>query len=73
MVMVMVMEGQGRSRMVFSHHWIYISVEKSYWWMVGWVACRIIVSAPVPVPFIWTLDLGLDLGLTIFMYFSKGA
>ena len=42
------------------------------------VACRIIVSAPVPVPFLWTLDfglefrtwifdldLGLDLGLTI--------
>jgi len=22
------------------------------------VACRIIVSAPVPVPFLWTLDLG---------------
>ena len=40
----------------------------------GWcgmvVACRIILSAPVPVPFHWTLDLGfgtwiwdLDLGL----------
>ena len=38
------------------------------------VAGRIIVSAPVPVPFLWTLELGpgcgtcvsdLDLGLTI--------
>ena len=44
------------------------------------VACRIIVSASVPVPFLWTLnlgfviwiwdlDLGLDLGLTIFHIF----
>ena len=66
------MEGQGRSWMVFSHHWIDISGEKSYWWWGGGgvVACRIIVSAPVPVPFLWTLDLGfgtwiwdLDLGL----------
>ena len=24
----------------------------------GVVACRIIVSAPVPVPFLWTLDFG---------------
>ena len=55
------MEGQG---------WIDISGEKSYWWWL--VACRIIVSAPVPFPFLWTLDflLGfltwifdLDLGL----------
>ena len=53
---------------------------KSYGWVVvGWlgggvVAYRIIVSAPVPVPFLWTLDfylglrfgtLDLDLGLTI--------
>ena len=37
------------------------------WW---WVACRIIVSAPVPFLFLWTLDFGfgtwicdLDLGL----------
>ena len=39
----------------------------------GWggvVACRIIVSSPVPVPFLWTSDLGfgtwiwdLDLGV----------
>ena len=75
-----VKEGQGRSWMVFSHHWIDISGEKSYWWwvVVGWVACRIIVSAPVPFLFLWTLDLGfgiwiwdldlgLDLGLTILV------
>ena len=42
----------------------------------GWVACKIIVSAPVLVPFLWSLDfgfwtwiwdldLGLDFGLTI--------
>ena len=29
------------------------------WVVVGLkVACRIIVSAPVPVPFLWTLDFG---------------
>ena len=27
-----------------------------------WVVCRIIVSAPVPVPFLWTLDLGPEFG-----------
>ena len=51
------MEGQG---------WIDISGEKSYWLVV--VACRIIVSAPVPYPFLWTLDfrlLDLELGLGI--------
>ena len=42
-----------------------------------WVACRIIVSAPVPVPFLltldfgfgtltWDLDLGLDFGTWIW-------
>ena len=44
-------------------------------------SCRILVSAPVPVPvpFLWTLDLGFDtwiwdldlgpdLGLTIFLF-----
>ena len=34
----------------------------------GWVACRIILSAPVPFPFLWTLDfrlLDLELGLGI--------
>jgi len=47
-------------------------------WVSGWVPCRIILSAQVPVPFLWTLDLGfgtwiwdldlgLDLGLTILM------
>ena len=64
------MEGQGRSWMVFSHHWIDISGEKSYWWGGVVVAYRIIVSAPVPVPFLWTFNLeigtciwDLDLGL----------
>ena len=52
------MEGQGRSWMVFSHHWIDISGEKSYWWVGGVVACRFIVSAPVPFLFLWTLDFG---------------
>ena len=33
------------------------------WW---WVACRIIVSAPVPAPFLWTLDLGLGFGTWIW-------
>ena len=65
------MEGQGRSRkvvrswMVFSHYWIDISGEKSYWWG-GVVACRIILSAPVPFLFLWTLDLGLGLGTWIW-------
>ena len=66
------MEGQGRSWMVSSHHWIDISGEKSYWGSggVGCGARRIIVSAPVPFLFLWTLDFGfwiwiwdLDLGL----------
>ena len=67
------MEGQGRSREVMDGIFplldFYFSGQKCY---------RIIVSAPVPVPFLWTLDLGpgfgtwirvldlgLDLGLTI--------
>ena len=51
-----VMEGQGRSRKVMDGG------------VGGVIACRIILSAPVP--FLWTLDLGfgywiwdLDLGL----------
>ena len=51
--------------MVFSHHYIDISGEKRYGWGGGVVACRIIVSAPVQVPYLWDLNLGLDLGLTI--------
>ena len=55
-----VKEGHGRSLMVFSHHWIDISSEKSYWWwVVGWCwPVRIILSAPIPIPFFWTLDFG---------------
>ena len=32
----------------------------------GCVACRIIVSAPVPVPFLWTLNLGRVFGTCIW-------
>ena len=57
------MEGHGRSRKVKE----------------VCVACKIIVSAQVSVPFLWTLDLGFgtwiwdldlgpDLGLTIFLF-----
>ena len=53
------MEGQGSSKKVISLVVVVGSV----------VACRIIVSASVPDPFLWTLDLGfgtwiwdLDLG-----------
>ena len=68
--LIKVKEGQGRSWKVFSHHYIGISGEESYgWWVGGLAACRIIVSAPFLVPFLWTLDLGfgtwnwdLDLG-----------
>ena len=60
-----VKEGQGWSWMVFSHHRIDISGEKSYW-CLGWVACRVIVSAPVSVPFLRTLDLGLGFGTWIW-------
>ena len=70
-----VMEGQRRSRKVMdglfpSLDW-HLRWEKLWVWVGGGcVACRIIVSAPVPVPFLWTLDLGFgtliwdfDLGL----------
>ena len=32
-------------------------------WMV--LACRNVLSAPVPVPFLWILDLGLGFGTWI--------
>ena len=31
----------------------------------GVVACRIVVTTPVPVPFLWTLDFGLVFGLVL--------
>ena len=39
----------------------YLISEKLWvgWWG-GWVACRIIVSAPVPVPFLFLLDLRFE-------------
>ena len=55
-----VKEDHGRSRKIMeglSLHWIYISGEKSYGWVV--VACRIIVSAQS----LWIWDFGLGLGL----------
>ena len=57
-----VMEGQGRSSKVKEGHgWSFpitrltFQVRKVRGGVVV-VACRIIVSAPVPVPFLWTLD-----------------
>ena len=38
----------------------------------GCVACRIIVSAPVPVPFLWTLDLGPGFGTWIWDWTIRG-
>ena len=44
------MESQGRSRKFKEGH------GEKLW--VGCVACWIIVSGPVPDPFLWTLDFG---------------
>ena len=54
------MEGHGNS---FLHTRLIFQVRKVMCGGGGWwVACRILVSAPVP--FLWTLDFGtLDLGL----------
>ena len=60
------MEGQGRS---FSITGLTFQVRKVIGgWGGGWVACRIILSAPVTFPFLWTLDFefwiwDLNLGL----------
>ena len=57
------MEGHGRSfpdtRLTFQ--------EKSYVWVGCWVACRIILSAPVPVlsSGLWISDLGLGFGTVL--------
>ena len=72
------MEGQGRSWKVMEGHGCSFPITRltfpvktvrGGWWVVV-VACRIIVSAPVPFLFFWTLDFGfgtwicdLDLGL----------
>ena len=63
------MEGHGRSRKVKDG--LTFQVRKVMGgWVVWCVACRIIVSTPVTVPFLRTLDFGfgtwiwgLDLGL----------
>ena len=56
-----VMEGQKRSWMVSHHFGLTLQVRKlmggvggGWWWHVG----LYVVSAPVPVPFLWNLDLG---------------
>ena len=57
-----VMEGQGRSWKVTEGHGRSGLTSQGRkvmgvgWWVV--VACRIILSAQVPDPFLWTLDLG---------------
>ena len=72
------MEGHRRSRKVKEGHgWslpitgLTFQVRKVM--VGGGVVCWIILPAPVPVPFLWTLDLGLDLGLTILNYFYKNS
>ena len=61
------MEGHGRSRKVKGGHGCSFPITRFTFpvrkvmgggVVVVVVACRIIVSAPVPVPFLWTLDLG---------------
>ena len=53
------MEGHGRS---FPIPGLTFQVRKVIGMVGGWwVACRIIVSAPVPLPFPWTLDFGLGI------------
>ena len=53
-----VKEGQGRSWMVFPITGLRFQVRKVWGGVGGLVACRIILSAPVPVPFLRILDLG---------------
>ena len=58
----MAMEGHGRSRKVKEGHgWSFpitgltFKMRKVGGVVGGVVACKIIVSAPVPVPFLWSL------------------
>ena len=72
-----VMEGCGRSRNVKEGHGRFFPITIltfqvgkviGGWW---WVACRIIMSAPVPFPFLWTLD--FEFGTWIWdLYFGLG-
>ena len=54
----------GRSWNVKEGHWWSFLITRLTFQMRkvmgggGYVACRIILSAPVPVPFLWTLDFG---------------
>ena len=59
-----------KSLQIFSHCYCYLGHIFILRCSGGCVACKIVVSASVPVPFLWTLDLGfgiciwdLDLGL----------
>ena len=60
------MEGHGRLRKVKEGHGWYFPVTGLTYQVRkllvvggGCVACRIIVSVPVPDPFLWTLDFGI--------------
>ena len=58
-----VMDGHGRSRKVNKGHGSSFPITRLTFQVRkvmggGLVACRIIVSAQVSVPFLWTLDLG---------------
>ena len=80
------MEGHGRSKRVkVGHGWSFpitgltFQVRKVVGGCGGCVACRIIVSVPVPDPFLWTLDFrlltwiwDLDLGLGLDNCHAQG-
>ena len=59
------MEGQGRSRKVMEGLFPSLDIHFRSKKLGVVVACRIILAAPVPGFWIWDLDLGLDLGLTM--------
>ena len=64
------MEGQGRSRKVMEGHGWSIPITRLTVWVRkvtgsgGWVACKIILSAPVPFLFLWTF--GFEFGTWIW-------
>ena len=69
------MEGRGRSRKVMKGYgWSFPITGLTFQvrkvlvggWGGGCVACRFILSAPVPVPFFCTLDFGPGFGTWIW-------